>query len=425
MHTTTHYLIGLISFLTIGVTGSPAFVYAQKEDRVVPVGVALAREIATQSSFEYPGTVRAWATTQLAAEVDGRVEELLFHEGQYVRKGTPLVKLRITPLIIQRDLAQAEKKRVEARLEELNTGTRPEIIEAARSAVAQSRAKVRLAANELKRIEKLFEGGVLSLDEFDKADAEAQAARAELKEKQSMLEENVAGPRAEKIKQEEANQKAAEARIKMIQDDINRATLVAPFNGYIVKKETEVGQWLEKGDAAVSMITAKPLKVEIHVPQFQFNRIDIGASATVILESYENSSPKVFKGKVIEKIRSGDPVSRTFPVRLKVTQTDSQLAPGMLVRVEIKPGKKKGKTLFVPKDAIVRTPKETSVWVVREDKDKSMKAHKVVVRTGRLEKSLVAVRFKGKKIKPGEWVVVQGNERLKSNSKVKIINTIP
>ena len=392
---------------------------------MVPVGVAKAREIATQSSFEYPGTVQAWATTQLAAEVDARVDELLFHEGQYVRKGTPLVKLRITPLIIQRDLAQAEKKRVEARLEELNTGTRPETIEAARSAVAQSRAKVRLAANELKRIEKLFEGGVLSLDEFDKADAEAQAARAELKEKQSMLEEDVAGPRAEKIKQEEANQKAAEARIKMIQDDINRATLVAPFNGYIVKKETEVGQWLEKGDAAVSMITAKPLKVEIHVPQFQFNRIDIGTSATVILESYENSSPKVFKGKVIEKIRSGDPVSRTFPVRLKVTEANSQLAPGMLVRVEIKPGKKKGKTLFVPKDAIVRTPKETSVWVVREDKDKSMKAHKVVVRTGRLEKSLVAVRFKGKKIIPGEWVVVQGNERLKSNSKVKIINTIP
>jgi HlyD family secretion protein len=406
------------------VIGSPASLYAQKEDRVVPVGVAKAREIATQSSFEYPGTVLAWATTQLAAEVDGRVEKLLFHEGQYVRKGTPLVKLRIVPLIIQRDLARAEKKLVEARLEELNTGTRPETIEAARSAVAQSRAKVRLAESELKRIEKLFEGGVLSLDEFDKAEAVAQAARAGLKEKESILEEHVAGPRAEKIKQEEANLKAAEARIQMVQDDINRATLVAPFHGYIIKKETEVGQWLEKGDAAVFMIAAKPLKVEIHVPQFHFNRIDIGASAKVTLEAYENGSPMVFQGKVIEKIRSGDPVSRTFPVRIKVTQTDSQLAPGMLVRVELKPGKKKKKTLFVPKDAIVRTPRETSVWVVREDKDKSMKAHKVVVQTGRLEKSLIAVHFKGKQIKPGEWVVVQGNERLKLNSKVKITHKI-
>jgi RND family efflux transporter MFP subunit len=415
-----------IAIFIIGGLTSPSLLHAQKKkDRPVPVGVAKAREIATHSSFEYPGTVKAWATTQLASEVDGRVDELLFQEGQYVRKGTPLVKLRIDPLIIQRDLARAEKILVEARLEELNTGTRPETIEAAQSAVEQSKAKVRLADNELKRIRKLYKDGVLSLDEFDKADAQAQAARAELDEKQSMLNELVAGPRAEKIKQEEANLKAAEARIQMIQDNINRATLFAPFHGYIVKKETEVGQWLEQGDSALSMIRSNPLKVEIHVPQFQFNSIEIGASAKVILESYDSpNGPQTFKGTVIEKIRSGDPVSRTFPVRIKVTKTKSQLAPGMLVRVELKPGRKKQKTLFVPKDAIVRTPRGTSVWVVREDKDKTMKAHKVVVQTGRLEKSLIAVHFEGRKIKAGDWVVVQGNERLKPNSKINIIKKI-
>ncbi len=415
-----------IAITVLAGLGSPSLLSAQnKKDRPVPVGVAKAREIATHSSFEYPGTVQAWATTQLASEVDGRVDQLLFQEGQYVRKGTPLVKLRIDPLVLQRDLAKAEKKLVEARLEELNTGTRPETIAAAQSALEQSKAKVRLADNELKRIKKLYKDGVLSLDEFDKADAEAQAARAEVNEKQSMLNELVAGPRAEKIKQEEANIKAAEARIEMIQDNINRATIFAPFHGYIVKKETEVGQWLEQGDPAVSMIRARPLKVEIHVPQFQFNRIEIGASAKVILESYETrAGPQSFQGKVIEKIRSGDPVSRTFPVRIKVTKTKSQLAPGMLVRVELKLGKKKDKTLFVPKDAIVRSPRETAVWVVREDKDKTMKAHKVTVQTGRLEKSMIAVHFKGAKIKSGDWVVVQGNERLKPNSKVNIIKKI-
>ena len=420
--------IKIIAFYSIlvGVIGCPSLLFAQKKkDQPVPVGVAKVREIATHSTFEYPGTVQAWATAQLASEVDGRVDKLLFQEGQYVRKGTPLVKLRIDPLIIQRDLAKAEKNLVEARLEELNTGTRPETIEAAKSAVEQFKARVRLADNELKRIKKLYKDGVLSLDEFDKSDAQAQAARAELEEKQSMLNELVAGPRAEKMKQEEANIKVAEARIQIIQDNINRATILAPFHGYIVKKETEVGQWLEQGDPAVSMIRSNPLKVEIHVPQFQFNSIEIGSSAKVILGSYENhTGGQTFKGTVIEKIRSGDPVSRTFPIRIKVTKTKSQLAPGMLVRVELKPGKKKRKMVFVPKDAIVRTPKETAVWIIREDKSKIMKAHKVVVRTGRLEKSLIAVHFKGKKIKSGDWVVVQGNERLKPNSKVNITNKI-
>jgi len=417
--------IALAIIILVGLASPPPIQAQKKKGGPVPVGVAKAREIATHSSFEYPGTVQAWATTQLASEVDGRVDALLFQEGQYVRKGTPLVKIRIEPLIIQRNLAKAEKKLVEARLEELNTGTRPETIEAAKSAVVQSRARVRLADNELKRTQKLYKDGVLSLDEFDKADAQSQAAHAELEEKQSMLNELVAGPRAEKMKQEEANLKAAEARIQMIQDNINRATLFAPFHGYIIKKETEVGQWLEQGDPALSMIQSKPLKVEVHVPQFQFNQIEIGSAAKVILESYENhSGNKTFKGTVIEKIRSGDPVSRTFPIRIKVTKAKSQLAPGMLVRVELKSGKKKDKTLFVPKDAIVRTPRETSVWVVRQAKDKTQKAHKVIVKTGRQEKNLIAIDFRGKGIKPGDWVVIQGNERLKPNSRVSIIKKI-
>jgi len=62
--------------------------------------------------------------------------------------------------------------------------------------------------------------------------------------------------------------------------------------------------------------------------------------------------------------------------------------------------------------------------VVREDKDKTMKAHKVVVQTGRLEQNLIAVDFQGKGIQSGDWVVVQGNERLKPNSKINIIKKI-
>ncbi|NIQ03575.1 MAG: efflux RND transporter periplasmic adaptor subunit [Nitrospinaceae bacterium] len=413
----------IVIFLSFLVFAHP--LPAQKKPRIVPVGVARVQELATQSSYSYPGTVQAWATTKLASEVEGRVKAMLFQEGDYVKKRTPLVKLRIDPLILQRRLVRAEKKMVEIRLEELLAGTRTETIEAARSAVAQSEAKVHLAENELRRIKKLFKEGVLSLDEFDKADSQAQAARAELEEKQSVLNELVAGPRAEKIKQETANLKAAEARLQMIQDDINRATIKAPFNGYIVKKETEVGQWLEKGDPAVSMIAAKPLKVEIHVPQFQFNRIQMGASARIIFEHFgPTGGEKVFKGTVVEKIRVGDPVSRTFPVRLKVSRPNSQLAPGMLVRVELKVGKRRDKTLFVPKDAIVRTPRDTSVWIVRQARDKTMKAHKVAVQTGRHEKNLIAVQFDKHKIKPGDWVVVQGNERLKPKMRVKIISRI-
>lgn len=94
----------------------------------------------------------------------------------------------------------------------------------------------------------------------------------------------------------------------------------------------------------------------------------------------------------------------------------------MLVRVELATSKTKNKTLYVPKDALVRTPKEISVWVVRPEKNQNMKAHKIKVRPGSLVDSMVAIFFYKKKIQPGEWVVVQGNERLKPKALVNIIH---
>ncbi|MCH8208938.1 MAG: efflux RND transporter periplasmic adaptor subunit, partial [Nitrospinae bacterium] len=196
----------------------------------------------------------------------------------------------------------------------------------------------------------------------------------------------------------------------------------APFNGSIVKKETEVGQWLEKGDPAVSMIDDSSLKVEVNLPQHNFSAVEIGASAKIFLESHQStSSYKTFTGRVIEKIPSGNPTSRTFPVRIKIDKPDRSIAAGMLVNVEIYAKKPGQELIFVPKDAVVRTPKDSSVWVVRPDKNKKYVAHKVMVTTGKLEDNLIAISFKKSRIKHGDLVVVQGNERLKPNAIVKII----
>ncbi len=53
-----------------------------------------------------------------------------------------------------------------------------------------------------------------------------------------------------------------------------------------------------------------------------------------------------------------------------------------------------------------------------------MTARKVLVQTGQLEKNLIAVNFKGPKIKAGDCVIVQGNERLKPNAEINIIKKI-
>ena len=112
----TELKILIVAVILFGMT-SPEMAWAQKKsNRPVPVGVAKAVELSSQNKIKLPGTVIPWSTTRLAAEVDGRVEKLLFNEGDYIKKGTPLVKIRTEPLILQRNRAISQKRLVETRL---------------------------------------------------------------------------------------------------------------------------------------------------------------------------------------------------------------------------------------------------------------------------------------------------------------------
>ena len=395
-------------------------------DQPVPVGVSKVRMLSEKDPIELPGTVIPWSVSHLAAEIDGRVEEILVKEGQFVEESDPLLCLRTRPLELEKELALAQREMVASRLEELKNGTRPEVIEAAKGALDHAAASLQLAEIELKQIEKLQKEGVLSVNEFDNAKAVYDQSLALVQERKSQLDELVVGPRVELINQEQANLSAADARIKIIEDRIDRAHFYAPFDGFIIKKNTEVGQWLEKGDPGLTLAVMDPLKVETNLPQIYFNQVKIGMTVKVILESRDpNIAGKTFKGKVIEKIPSLDLTSRTFPVRLKIDNSKLELAAGMLVKIIHQPQSRGNKLLFVPKDALVRTPRETSVWVLKPAKDKTFTAVKVLVTPGKQKGNMIAINPEQKKIKPGDRVVVQGNERLRPGKPVNIIKELP
>ncbi|MDA0692637.1 MAG: efflux RND transporter periplasmic adaptor subunit [Nitrospinae bacterium] len=392
-----------------------------KPDKPVPVVVTQVKKQAANIKIELPGTILAWATTRMAAEIDGRVEKFFYQEGEYIQKGKSIVQLHTRPLELELDFAQAEKQQVANRLKELRTGTRVEVLDGARAGLGKAQARVDLTNQEFKRIKKLKDDGVLSVNEYDKAVGQLEEARAQFNEKKAQLDEHVAGPRIEQIQQQESSLSAAEAKVNIIKDQIQRGTAFAPFNGFLVKKETEIGQWLEKGDPLFTLIAVDPVKAEVHLPQSQFNKIQLGMSAQVIIETEDpNESNKIFNGEVIEKIQSGDPQSRTFPVRIKIDNPKSEIAVGMLVRVKFYQ-QTQGKTqLYVPKDALVRSPFATVVWRVDKKEDQTFQAEKVTVKPGDLSDSLVSIEPENDGIKENDWVVVHGNERLRPGNQVTI-----
>ncbi len=420
----------LINFFTENVNFSEAAnskLGNQKQEKIVPVAVEEIQNFANTETIKLPGTVIPWAITSLAAEIDGRVDKIHVNEGDFVKKDDFLIQLRTRPLELELELAKAEKKRIYNKLEELLAGTREEVLAASQASVRQTHARLRLTWNEYKRIKKLYEEGVLSVNDYDNAKALAEEARAQFDEKKSQWQEFKTGPRIEKIKQEKASLAAAEARILIIEDQIDRAGILAPFDGFVVKKDTEVGQWLEKGDPGLTMIAINPVKIEVNLPQFYFDRIQNKASATIILESRDsNEGDLKLQGEVVEKIYSGDQTSRTFPIRIKVDNPNAEIAMGMLVQVELQSSKKQPNRFYVPKDALVRTPNEVFIWIIRTGNNGMLTAEKIQVKPGDQSNSMVAIdSSEPNAFKVGDRVVVHGNERLRPGSKVSVIQTTP
>ena len=93
----------------------------------------------------------------------------------------------------------------------------------------------------------------------------------------------------------------------------------------------------------------------------------------------------------------------------------------MLVKAVYQLKKSSSKQIYVSKDALGRSPKETVVWVVHSELGEILKAHRVIVTSGEQKDSMIAINSKDNKIKVGDRVVVQGNERLRPGINVEIV----
>jgi RND family efflux transporter MFP subunit len=178
----------------------------------------------------------------------------------------------------------------------------------------------------------------------------------------------------------------------------------------ITQRYTEVGQWIERGEKLADLIDLRIVFVRIPIHEKDIGRVRVGDAATVSLDAFPGHT---FEGRVKHVIPQADAASRTFPVKIEVTNTpDSAFKAGMSARVQLRSGVARS-TVLVPKDAVVRAAGKPAVFVVRNDK-----ASLVSIKTGRSYNGSVEV-LEGM-LKPGEQVVVTGNETLRDQAAVVI-----
>lgn len=365
------------------------------------------------------GTVIPARRSVVGSAVDGRVVEYSIEPGQAVKKGQPLLRLRTTQLQISLRAAQAELASRKAMLTELKNGSRVEEIEQAAGELAAAAASLTSNKSNYDRSKALFNRGALTDQQLQDAQAafeRSQATHAAARAKHKLLQK---GARPEQIAGQEARVAFQQQQANLLEEQIARHTVTAPFDGYIAQEMTEIGEWLGRGDPIAEVIQLSEVEIEVFVLEKHLGNVRIGQSVQVSVPAVPS---EFFAGRVHTIVPQADLRSRSFPVRIRVRNgLDSSgpvLKSGMLARAQMPLGDR-SERVMLDKDAIVFGGREPVVYVldrpVKQDVETKVRA--APVRLGVMDGNLIEVAGA---VKVGDQVVIRGNERLKSGEQIRV-----
>lgn len=407
-----------------------------------PSTVAVSKVISSRqaSSMDFIGSVTPIQNSIIGSAVDGRVESILADEGDPVFKsgskdpviakmGQPLMQLRTGTLQIEIDAAEILLQTRKEALDELKTSL-PIDIEQAEATVADFKAQLEYSKSYYERMQNLLgNGGGSSVNERDEAFSNFRSAEESLKASQSALKK-LNATKMKRLSLLELAVAAQEAEIRRLLDVKSKYTIRAPFDGYVVSRMAEVGQWVSRGEDVFQVVQLDPIEVTIKVPQASVQRLQDAfdsaktsgkkLAAQIRLDSFA----QLIDGEVHKIVPSADLRSRSFPVKIRLnnpaTPTGHLIKAGMLANVSLSIGKEKN-SLFIEKDALVLGGDDIRVFVATPNaKGELSTVRPVSVDVGAAIKNWIEVRGR---IAANDLVVVEGNERLRPGQEVLITDT--
>lgn len=337
----------------------------------VRVGAVKQQEL--NAHFAVVGRLVELRSASVSVETQGRVVEVNAEQGDKVTKGKTVLA-RIDDTWAKINLQDALAK------------------------VAQAQASIESAKAELGQTKRDLE----YLEDLGKA---GSAKPKEIADKRTDVASNQA-----KLASTQANLNAAQAELARAQTSIERLQVYAPFDGVVVAKLTEVGQWLDQGDQVAKIISRDMIDAVVDVPEDIVTLLSIGQPIEIHISAFH----KELTGKIVAIVPQASTGARTFPVKVRLDDLQGVLKPGMSVQASL-PLSEKSKVLTVPRDAVETTVQGSRVWVAMNMPGSPMPAAMPVmvqVLFGHGDRYAVSAQAPGSPLKVDANVVVEGAERL-------------
>jgi len=428
----------LLTLLVCSCGRSPDSSKSKTEPPPILVAAAPVEECAAVVEQSFVGTVLPLRTAVVASPVEGQVVEFLGKKGSFVkaagRKGAvPLARLRTNEVATEIAGAEAELQLRQHELDEVKLSA-PREMEQAKARLDSAEAAMKLAQSRLKREQTLYKQAITSDYQLEEQQSAVEQAAKFYTERKAAWELVEAGLWTEKLAQAKARVDAQRRRIERLRQDLAQREIYAPFDGYVTEEHVEVGEWVAPGGRVAEVVEIGEVYVEVAVFERYISQLRAGTKARVEIEALAGKS---FDGVVEAVVPKADLQSRSFPVRVRLKNPSSAanasellFKPGMFARVHL-PVKNRT-MLSVPKDSLVLGEVMPFVWVIDPNSTNlptaAVRPKRVSVETALQGPDGLSVEVLGPRgpkgqlpLKPGEWVVIEGNERISPEHSVKII----
>jgi len=264
--------------------------------------VAQLKEVSTTYMLE--GLVEAELKTTISAQTTGIIKEIRFDVDDVVNKDEIVVIIEDTQQQASLRQALAAQKEAQARVQE--------------------------AQAEFDRVKEVYQKKGVSKSVFDKASAGLKTAKARLE--------------------------SAQATTAKANEQLDYTRVRAPFSGILTGRHIEVGESVNIGNQLVSGVSLERLRVLTHVPQSIIREVRSHRYAIVVTEDSEIVS------KDMTFFPFADPRSHSFALRVRLPQTETELFPGMYVKIAMEVGRE-NKTV-IPFNAVAFRGEVTGVYIL-------------------------------------------------------------
>ena len=241
---------------------------------------------------------------------------------------------------------------------------------------------------------------------LDRAEADFKLAEELYSRRKKLYQDKIIGK--EELDRSENQRLLARATLTQTRVEYEKGFLRSPINGIVNYLYVDVGEFADRGKPFVDLVDVERIKINVNVPELDVKYLQPGQDALVGIDAFPD---RRITGKVDFVAFKADSATKTFQVRVLISNDDKEVRPGMIARVAFL-RRTIPDALVAPLFALVDRGGERLLFVEEDGV-----AHSRPVTIGVIEEDKVQIT---NGLKEGDHLIVKGQKEVEEGIKVQV-----